>query len=157
MEKNIMKNKIKIRYAEKKDIEPITNFNIAMAKETENKVLDPEIIKYGVQNLFTHPTEGFYVVAEYNEKVIASLMITTEWSDWRNGIFWWVQSVYVIPEFRRKGVYSKLYTFVKENAEQNDNICGLRLYVEQNNLTAQKTYGKLGMQETHYKLFEETF
>ncbi len=90
-----------------------------------------------------------------DNEVVASLMITTEWSDWRDGLFWWVQSVFVVPAHRRKGLYSKLYNHVKELAAEDENICGFRLYVDKENIPAQKTYEKCGMEQTNYILYEE--
>ncbi|MBW4632688.1 MAG: GNAT family N-acetyltransferase [Iphinoe sp. HA4291-MV1] len=129
-----------------------------MARETEDKDLSLEIVTAGVETLLKNSDFGFYVVAENNDKVAASLMVTTEWSDWRNGRFWWIQSVYVHPKFRRQGIYRKLYEFVKEKArnEQNElRICGFRLYVDHQNTVAQKTYKALGMKDTGYMIYEE--
>lgn len=144
-----------IRTATLKDAEIIAQFNIAMALETENKILDPATILAGVQSLFAQPHAGFYLVAEMDITIIGSLMITTEWSDWRNGVFWWIQSVYIQPEYRRQGIYSRLYEHVKIMSKENPEVCGFRLYVEKDNLPAQKTYLTLGMQPTHYLMFEE--
>ncbi|MFQ3189727.1 MAG: ribosomal protein S18 acetylase RimI-like enzyme [Paraglaciecola sp.] len=126
-----------------------------MAWETEQKRLDEDILTKGVDALIVDENKGFYLVAEQNNIVVGSLMVTTEWSDWRNGVFWWVQSVYIMPEFRRKGIYAKLYAQVKALAEQSKNVCGFRLYVEKENLIAQKTYESLGMHQTHYLMYEE--
>ncbi len=101
-------NNMKIRIASLKDAGVIAKFNRAMALETENKILDPEVLLQGVKSVLKKPELGFYIVAELNDKVVGCLMITTEWSDWRNGIFWWIQSVYIHPEHRREGVYSKM-------------------------------------------------
>ena len=101
------------------------------------------------------PQMGFYLVVELDNGIQASLMVTTEWSDWRNGMFWWIQSVYVRPEYRRQGLYRELYQRVKELAEQESAVCGFRLYVEHWNTVAQKTYASLGMTEIGYKMFEE--
>ena len=150
-----MKNRISIRKAAADDAEPIAEFNIAMAMETEQKKLERDRIEPGVKALFDHPEYGFYLVAESGDEIIGSLMVTKEWSDWRNGLFWWIQSVYVIPEFRRKGVYRAMYEKVKQLADQAENVCGFRLYVEKENTIAQQTYLSLGMDETHYKMFEE--
>jgi ribosomal protein S18 acetylase RimI-like enzyme len=144
-----------IRKATPSDAQSITNFNIAMALETENKVLDVDTITSGVSALFKHPESGFYVVAEIDAVVVACLMITTEWSDWRNGLFWWIQSVYVAPEHRRKGIYRAMYQSIQDMAKENKDVCGYRLYVEKDNLRAQETYISLGMKETDYKMFEE--
>jgi GNAT superfamily N-acetyltransferase len=152
---NIGEESINIRGAEKEDVSSLVKFNILMARETEGKELIPEEISLGVKNLLENLQLGFYIVAENKDEIIASLMITTEWSDWRNGSFWWVQSVYVIPEWRKKSVYSRLYGYVKDLAEKDGNICGFRLYVEKDNTIAQQTYKKVGMKETNYMMFEE--
>lgn len=150
-----MDTSFNIRKATQEDAEIIARFNIEMALETENKVLQQEKIENGVRSLFKRPELGFYMVAEVEGTVIGSLMITKEWSDWRNGVFWWMQSVYVVPEFRRKGVYRSMYQKIKELAAQKPDVCGFRLYVENENRIAQKVYSDLGMDETHYKMFEE--
>lgn len=144
-----------IRKAQASDAQTIIEFNIAMALETEDKVLKRSEIEPGVQGLFDHPEYGFYMVAESDGLIVGSLMITFEWSDWRNGVFWWIQSVYVRPEFRRKGVYRTMYNIIKDMAANDKSICGFRLYVERENVNAQMTYQSLGMEETHYKLYEE--
>lgn len=149
-----MDTSFNIRKATQEDAEIIARFNIEMALETENKVLQQEKIENGVRSLFKRPELGFYMVAEVEGTVIGSLMITKEWSDWRNGVFWWMQSVYVVPEFRRKGVYRSMYQKIKELAAQKPDVCGFRLYVENENRIAQKVYSDLGMDETHYKMFE---
>jgi ribosomal protein S18 acetylase RimI-like enzyme len=146
---------IKIRVAEESDLSALIRFNQLMAWETEQKKLDEVILSKGVAALIADHNKGFYLVAEQDSKVVGSLMVTTEWSDWRNGVFWWVQSVYISPEFRRQGVYAHLYAQVKILAEQQKNICGFRLYVEKENLIAQKTYEALGMVESHYLMYEE--
>jgi ribosomal protein S18 acetylase RimI-like enzyme len=105
--------------------------------------------------MIDNPQMGFYLVVELDNNIQASLMVTTEWSDWRNGMFWWIQSVYVRSAYRRQGLYRELYERVKELAEQEPAVCGFRLYVERDNLTAQKTYQSLGMSETDYRLYEE--
>lgn len=146
---------VTVRPAVESDAKTIVAFNCAMALETENKILSHEIISRGVASLLNDPAKGFYLVAENRELVIGCLMITREWSDWRNASFWWIQSVYVKPEFRRKGVYRNLYQSVKSMACLQKDVCGYRLYVERENLTAQKTYERLGMKESCYKLYEE--
>ncbi len=102
-----------IRQATINDTAAIADFNIKMAKETEDLALIPDVINAGVRNMIENPAMGFYLVAEDNHVIQASLMVTTEWSDWRNGLFWWIQSVYVQPQYRRMGLYSKLYEKVK--------------------------------------------
>ena len=115
--------------------------------------LAPEIINKGVNAVFTDPSRGRYWVAEDNGTIVASLLITFEWSDWRNCFVWWIQSVYVLPEFRRKGIFRSMYLYIKEEAGK-DGIPGLRLYVETNNAPAQNTYEALGMSSLHYKMYE---
>ena len=108
----------------------------------------------GVQHLLSTPTAGFYLVATQGDQPVGSLMITTEWSDWRNGTFWWIQSVYVPPEARRRGVYRALYEQVQALAATEPGVCGFRLYVERENAAARATYTSLGMSETSYRLYE---
>lgn len=146
---------IGIRLATRDDAQALIEFNSAMALETEGKRLLPEVIGAGVRSLLNNPASGFYVVAEADARVVASLMITKEWSDWRNGNLWWIQSVYVRPEWRRKGVYKRLYRHVQELAAQDPAVCGFRLYVERENHRAQATYRAAGMSETGYVVFEE--
>lgn len=147
--------KITVREAVASDAELIAQFNIAMAVETENKQLDSATVVAGVNHVFAHPGEGFYLTALVNDEVAGCLLITREWSDWRNNLMWWIQSVYVKPEWRRRGLYSSLYYKVKEFAEAQDDVCGYRLYVEKENTRAQATYNSLGMTETHYHMYEE--
>jgi GNAT superfamily N-acetyltransferase len=144
-----------IRRALSQDTAELAEFNIKMAHETEGIELIPEVITAGVKTMIDNPLMGFYLVVELDNDIQASLMITTEWSDWRNGIFWWIQSVYVRPQYRRQGLYRELYLRVKELAEQEPAVCGFRLYVERDNIAAQNTYESLGMSETEYKMFEE--
>lgn len=142
-----------IRTAKVEDADALTAFNQAMALETEGRQLDSEILKRGVEAVFQDDKKGFYVVAESDDKIVGGLMITFEWSDWRNSWFWWIQSVYILPEFRGQGLYRKLYQYVLEAAAQN-NVCGFRLYVEKENVSAQRVYEKLGMETSHYLMFE---
>ncbi len=143
-----------IRIANPADADSLVEFNQAMALETEGKQLDSQILKSGVTAVLQDDKKGFYVVAEGYEKIIGGLMITFEWSDWRNSWFWWIQSVYITPEFRGQGVYRKLYEFVVRKARAQGDICGFRLYVERENTRAQKVYEKLGMESSHYLMFE---
>ena len=149
-----------LRLADERDVRALMEFNLAMARETESKDLAVDVLTAGVEYLLRNPRHGFYVVAEHDKaerrgEVIGSLMVTYEWSDWRNGVFWWIQSVYVKPEFRRQGVYKRLYEFVKALAANEAGVRGFRLYVEKENHPAQQTYKRLGMTETHYKMLEE--
>ena len=147
--------KFSIRQAETKDAQSIAEFNRLMAFETEHKKLIPEVILAGVNTMIANPSHGFYLVAEKDDEIAGSLMITTEWSDWRNGVVWWVQSVYVRDEYRRQGIYRSLYEAVKTLASEDPSVCGFRLYVEKDNINAQKTYEALGMIETDYLMYEE--
>ena len=144
-----------IRRAVLSDSKALAEFNISMAKETEGIELIPGVIGSGVEAMINNPQMGFYLVVEDAGEIQASLMVTTEWSDWRNGLFWWIQSVYVNQQYRRQGLYRQLYERVKSLAEAEIHVCGFRLYVEHDNHIAQKTYRSLGMQETSYKLYEE--
>ena len=136
-----------------------------MAAESEDKGLNNDILRRGVAYLMDHPAEGFYLVADlvaevrtqHASEVVGALMVTFEWSDWRCGRFWWIQSVYVSPGHRRKGVYSALHQSVREQALADPEACGIRLYVEKENLGAQATYASLGMTQTAYRLYEEEF
>ena len=144
-----------IRQATAEDAESIAEFNRLMAFETEHKKLIPEVILTGVKTMIANPSHGFYLVAEKEGEIAGSLMITTEWSDWRNGVVWWVQSVYVRNEYRRQGIYRGLYEEVKSLSSSDESVCGYRLYVEKDNVRAQKTYESLGMIETDYLMYEE--
>lgn len=135
----------------------LVDFNRAMAEESEDKGLDTATLQRGVEYLLDHPADGFYLIAERNGEVAGSLMVTYEWSDWRNGRFWWIQSVYVLPAHRRRGVYRVLHDKVRDMARADAEACGLRLYVERDNDGAMATYRALGMHETHYRMYEEEF
>jgi ribosomal protein S18 acetylase RimI-like enzyme len=144
-----------IRLAEKNDHQALVEFNQAMAYETEGKTLDTQILQSGVEAVFHDEKKGFYVVAEDDGQIVGGLMITFEWSDWRDNWFWWIQSVYILPEYRGRGIYRLLYEFVKEAAREKRDVCGFRLYVEKENTRAQAVYEKLGMEETYYLMYEE--
>jgi GNAT superfamily N-acetyltransferase len=136
------------------DAGSILEFQIAMAHETEDVTLVREITEQGVHAVFADPSKGRYYVAEDEGRVIASLMITYEWSDWRNGVVWWIQSVYVVPEARKRGVYAGLYQHVKQFVDAELQIRGIRLYVDNRNQPAQQVYARLGMEGEHYRVFE---
>ncbi|MDE0064786.1 MAG: GNAT family N-acetyltransferase [Gammaproteobacteria bacterium] len=148
---------VTIRRATARDASLIAGFNVAMAQESEDRALDAALLEQGVRHVLLEPGDGFYLVAEVNGQAAGSLLVTYEWSDWRNGRFWWVQSVYVLPEYRRRGVYSRMHARVREAALADGHACGLRLYVEKDNTGAQATYSHIGMQKTGYRLFEEEF
>ena len=139
------------------DSTTIIDHNLAMALETEGKVLDKQAAELGVKGLFDRPQFGFYLLANIDEKPAASLMVTYEWSDWRNGVFWWIQSVYVKTEFRRQGIYASMYSELKKMAsESHTPVCGVRLYAETENIVAHATYKSSGMNACNYIMFEET-
>ncbi len=144
-----------IRIAQAADAGRLVEFNQAMALETEGKALDESILKAGVEAVFSDDNKGFYVVAVEGTDIVGGLLVTREWSDWRNNWFWWIQSVYIVEEFRGKQIYSRMYDFVKQKAKEAGNVCGFRLYVEKENIHAQKVYKKLGMDETYYLMYEE--
>ena len=142
-----------IRRAAPDDADAIARWNIAMAWETESKALDPATIGRGVRAVFDEPRRGFYLIAELDGTAVGCLLVTYEWSDWRCGDFWWVQSVYVAPEARRAGVFRGLYAHVKAMAAGAGAV-GVRLYVETENERAHATYDGLGMERCHYFMYE---
>jgi len=151
-----MSQKINIEKAGIDDASVIAEFNRQMAKETENlELAEGEILK-GVKNLMRQPDLGFYIVARNDNYVCGCLMITKEWSDWRNGLIWWIQSVYIHPDYRRRGIFRKMYQFISDYAKEQG-VIGLRLYVEHNNSVAQKTYSELGMKKCDYHIYEQIF
>ncbi len=147
---------ISIRKAIPEDAAIIADFNCAMAMETENKQLDQSTVEKGAKGMIKNSDRGFYLIAEKDHEVQACLMVTFEWSDWRNANFWWIQSVYVAPQARRQGLFNRLYQTVK-TLSLEDSVCGIRLYVESENNNAQKTYRALGMSQCDYLMYEESF
>ena len=143
-----------IRKAAKSDIETLIRFQQQMAMETENVQLATDTLHNGIEAMFADAGKGTYYVAEDNAKVIGCLMVTNEWSEWRNQKVWWLQSVFIEKEFRGKGVFRKMYEFLKAEISGREDIAGIRLYVEKNNVRAQKTYASLGMNGDHYTVFE---
>jgi len=144
-----------IRKARAEDADAIARFNSAMALETEHRELLPEVIGAGVRRMLADPQAGFYLVAQAQGEPIGCLMVTYEWSDWRNGRFWYIQSLYVVAEWRRRGVFRGMYAHLKQMAAGDPDVCGWRLYVEKDNANAQRTYLGLGMQLTDYLMMEE--
>lgn len=144
-----------IRLAHRDDVDALVEFNHAMAMETEGKGLDRDILRPGVEAVFSDQNKGFYVVAGDNDVIVAGLMVTFEWSDWRNAWFWWIQSVYIKPEARGQKLYRQMYEFVKKLARDSGDVCGFRLYVESDNLHAQTVYETVGMSGSHYRMYEE--
>lgn len=145
---------IRIKEANKSDIPLIIDFQIDMARETEKLELNRETLSKGVEAIFDANYKGKYYIAEYDGQTAGMLMTTFEWSDWRAATVLWIQSVFVKPAFRKKGVYSALYQHVQKIVKQNPNYGGIRLYVDQGNQQAIKVYEKAGMDGGHYKLFE---
>ena len=143
-----------IREAKVKDIPVIIDFQIKMALETENITLDKSLLSRGIRGLFRDPAKGRYFVAEEKDQILGCLMTTYEWSDWRDGIVLWIQSVYVPEEFRRQGVYRKLYQHIQKMALGDSRLKGIRLYVDKTNRFAKKVYQNLGMNGDHYTVYE---
>jgi ribosomal protein S18 acetylase RimI-like enzyme len=144
-----------IRAALPADQEFLAHGNEAMALETEHRTLDPQVVRRGVAAALADPAHGRYFVAEdASGRPVGQLMVTYEWSDWRNGQFWWIQSVYVLPEYRRRGVFRALYQHVEGLARSTQGVCGLRLYVEADNVNAQRTYERCGMVDAGYRVME---
>lgn len=144
-----------IRKGTPKDTEALVAFNQAMAQETEGLALDSDTLSRGVSTLLENPAKGFYLVAEIEGEIAGSLMVTFEWSGWRAADYYWIQSVYIKPEHRQKGIYRALYQEVKTLAEKQGGAASFRLYVEQENTRAQQTYQSLGMSQSHYLMYEE--
>jgi GNAT superfamily N-acetyltransferase len=147
---------IAIRIADPADVPFLVDSNIAMARETEHKTLDRAVLTRGTRAVFEDARRGFYLIAECDDAPAGCLLITYEWSDWRNGDWWWFQSVYVTPAARRRGVFRALYADVERRARAAGAV-GLRLYVERDNARAQRTYASLGMEEESYKMLRRGF
>jgi GNAT superfamily N-acetyltransferase len=151
------KTDVQVRWAEPQDVNSIVEFNAALALESEGKSLDLDRLRDGVDGIFGHPERGFYLVAELAGGMVGQLLVTTEWSDWRNGDFWWIQSVYVAADYRRQGVYRALHNHVLSAARSRTDVCGVRLYVDQDNHVARQVYASLDMQQSHYDMLEIDF
>lgn len=150
-------NAFEVRLARLEDWEAIAEFNTRLAAETEGKSLKPEVIAAGVRTLLGDSRHGCYFVAEAAETVIGQIMYTREWSDWRNGEIWWLQSVYVLPEFRHRGVFRALYQHLENLAKSSPDVIGLRLYVESHNSRAQQAYLQFGFCDASYTVMEQIF
>lgn len=146
---------VTVRDAQPGDRETIVQFNTALATESEGKTLDPDVLRLGVEAALDHPDRLHYWVAEIDGRIIGQAAVTREWSDWRNGWLWWIQSVYVRPEARRRGVFRTLYEHVYQAALRESGVIGLRLYMEHNNQAARQTYLRLGMEEAGYVVFQK--
>ena len=145
---------MKVREANLKDISIIVDFQIAMAKETEGIELNRSTVESGVEAVLNDPSKGKYYITEKKDLIIGSLLTTYEWSDWRNGTVLWIQSVFVLPEYRRKGVYRNMYSHLKNKVKKDGKLKGIRLYADKSNRAAHKTYENLGMSQDHYVTFE---
>ncbi len=145
---------IQTKLANEYDARAIAGFQVKMAKETEGLELDIDTVNKGVLAVFRDPQKGKYYIASSNEEIIASLLITQEWSDWRNNWVFWLQSVYVLPEKRGLGVFKQMYEYIINQISANTEVAGLRLYVDLKNSGAREVYAKLGMNGEHYQVFE---
>jgi GNAT superfamily N-acetyltransferase len=152
---------IQIRPATRDDADTIVEFNRAMALETENRRLDLPTLHQGIRAFLESPGYGSYIVAELPEdksrKPVGQLMMTYEWSDWRNGVFGWIQSVYVAPERRGRGVFRAMYDHILAKAKADPKVCGIRLYVERGNRSAQTVYQHVGLVPSVYAVYEQDF
>lgn len=148
---------INVRKANQKDAVSIIKMNKALALETESMILDDQILSLGVENCLKDSAKGLYFLAEFEGSVIGQIMFTFEWSDWRNGWIWWIQSVYVEPDFRGKGAFKSLFKHVEMLALAQSDVVAIRLYVEIHNLTAKEVYQKVGMQHAGYEVFQKSF
>ncbi len=146
---------ITVRAAQLDDVDWIVRYNHALAQESEQRSLDLATLRVGVQAALEDSRKCRYFIAEFDGLTVGQTMVTYEWSDWRNGFFWWIQSVYVEPDYRRRGVFSALYRHVQDTARNNGQCCGVRLYVETGNQRARETYSQLGMQSTGYLVLED--
>ena len=152
---------IQIRPATRDDADIIVEFNRAMALETENRRLDLATLRMGTLAFLESSGYGLYIIAELpedkNRKPVGQLMMTYEWSDWRNGVFWWIQSVYVVPERRGRGVFRAMYEHILAKAKTDPKVCGIRLYVERENRSAQTVYQRVGLVPSVYTVYEQDF
>ena len=149
-----MENHYKISTGNQEDIQALVQFQVDMALESEGTALDRERVTKGISAVMEDQNKGIYLLARSDGKPIGSLMLTREWSDWTNRWYWWIQSVYVKPEYRGKGAYRAMYAKIKEMAHEQG-VTQVRLYVDKTNYRAQQVYKKLGMDECHYLMYEE--
>lgn len=157
----LVNDRLLVRPARPDDLDVLVDFSAAMALETEGRHLDRDRLRQGTRAVFDLPARGFYVVAELpasaGPKVVGQLLITFEWSDWRNATFWWIQSVYVDPGCRRQGVYRAMHRYILGQAHARPDVCGLRLYVEGENKVAKAVYERVGLSPSRYDVFENDF
>jgi RimJ/RimL family protein N-acetyltransferase len=150
----LAEGELRIRPGEPEDAAAIVDFQLRMARETEDLGLAPGTLRRGVAAVFADPSKGRYWIAERGGETVACLLTTYEWSDWRDGVILWIQSVYVVPEERGRGVYRALYERLRRQVEESPGLKGIRLYVEKRNAAAQRAYERLGMTREHYEMFE---
>ena len=153
-------NGLIIRPATPEDVDVLVRFSAAMARETEGRRLNAVRLREGTRAVLNSPARGFYIVAEVTDRpprVVGQLLVTFEWSDWRNAAFWWIQSVYVDPAWRRRGGSRKMHHAILEQAKSRGDVCGVRLYVERENKTAKTVYTKVGLETSSYHVFENDF
>lgn len=148
---------VTVRPATLADLDVLVRFSAAMARETEGRTLTLSRLRKGIRSVLESGEHGRYLVAESGASVVGQLLLTYEWSDWRNGVFWWIQSVYVEPSARRRGVYQTLHKHVVRDARERGDVCGVRLYVEKDNAAARAAYAGLGMTATAYRIYEQDF
>ncbi len=148
---------IVIRDASLADGPIIAKFNSRLREETEGKSLDPDVIGPGVAAMLADPLKGRYWVGEVDAEIVGQIMVTYEWSDWRNGYWWWLQSVYVRDDYRKAGVFKTLFRYVEALAKDDDSVVGIRLYVDNDNTRAQAIYDKLGFRNTGYQMQQKVF
>lgn len=148
---------VTIRDAHPQDLDYIVAANSALALESEDIELDPALLRPGVAALLESPTLGRYFIAESAGTPVGQMMLTYEWSDWRNGLFWWIQSVFVDPGHRGQGIFSALFRHVAEHAGRDPRVCGLRLYVDRANDRAHAIYAHLGLHRSNYEVMEQVF
>jgi ribosomal protein S18 acetylase RimI-like enzyme len=146
-----------VRSATLGDLDVLVQFSAAMAKETEGRTLDLDRLRQGTRAVMESSEHGRYLVAEKDGAVVGQLLLTYEWSDWRNGVFWWIQSVYVAPSCRRRGIYRAMHMHVVREARARGDVCGVRLYVEKENAAARAVYASLGLKPTGYCVYEQDF
>jgi GNAT superfamily N-acetyltransferase len=158
-----LREQLNVRPATPEDVETLTEFGLAMAWETERRALDRSRLRQGIQSVIEQSERGLYFVATLRQEeqadtvTVGQLLITYEWSDWRNAQFWWIQSVFVHPTWRRKGIYRRMHQTITDLAHRRADVCGIRLYVEENNRMAKHVYGRVGLVPSHYEVYEKDF
>ncbi|KUG19191.1 MAG: GNAT family N-acetyltransferase [Methanomicrobiaceae archaeon] len=153
-----MKNaRVRLRRAGPGDAAAIAEHNLILSVETETRRLDPATVRCGVEAVLSDPAKGFYVLAESGGRIAGQCMVTFEWSDWRCGYFWWIQSVFVQEAYRRTGVFSRIFEAIDREARKRPDVVGIRLYADRDNLAALEAYRSLGLRTTRYLLLERDY